>query len=289
MPTVHDLKEALCKLGLDQSGRKNELEARLAAHDRDNLVDSVPNAGDAPNPAAAAASAAPTQSVAADGEPSAERSAEFAAAFQALSINEGDSLDANAVERIVQNSEGMTAELLIMIENIPDDKLKSFATAAGLRLQHTDGDALREQLKSYIGEMHHQNTGVSISAAMQMATAHEAAQNFHVQSTRVQYVSQGKTFISYLLCCDFLGYLKFGGDDEQMRMKETVCSYIDLVAAQGKEAAEDHEDFSMVKDFTKEITEKNCVNFVCEFRNTFSCHIPMHDRPLQPTFLHSDF
>ena len=278
MPTVHDLKEALCKHGLDQSGRKNELEARLAAH-----------AGDAPNPAAVAASAAPTQSVAADGEPSAERTAEFAAAFQAFSINEGDSLDANAVERIVQNSEGMTAELLIMIENIPDDKLKSFATAAGLRLQHTDGDALREQLKSYIGEMHHQNTGVSISAAMQMATAHEAAQNFHVQSTRVQYVSQGKIFISYLLCCDFLGYLKFGGDDEQMRMKETVCSYIDLVAAQGKEAAEDHEDFSMVKDFTKEITEKNCVNFVCEFRNTFSCHIPMHDRPLQPTFLHSDF
>jgi len=278
MPTVHDLKEALGKLGLNQSGRKSDLEARLAAH-----------AGDAPNPAAAAASAAPNQSVAADGEPSAERTAEFAAAFQALSINEGDSLDANAVERIVRNSEGMTAELLIMIENIPDDKLKSFATAAGLRLQHTDGDALREQLKSYIGEMHHQNTGVSISAAMQMATAHEAAQNFHVQSTRVQYVSQGKIFISYLLCCDFLGYLKFGGDDEQMRMKETVCSYIDLVAAQGKEAAEDHEDFSMVKDFTKEITEKNCVNFVCEFRNTFSCHIPMHDRPLQPTFLHSDF
>ena len=288
MPTVHDLKEALGKLGLNQSGRKIELEARLATHDRDNVVDSAPHAGDAPA-AAAAASAAPTQSAAADGEPSAERTAEFAAAFQALSINEGDSLDANAVERIVQNSEGMTAELLIMIENIPDDKLKSFATAAGLRLQHTDGDALREQLKSYIGEMHHQNTGVSISAAMQMATAHEAAQNFHVQSTRVQYVSQGKIFISYLLCCDFLGYLKFGGDDEQMRMKETVCSHIDLVAAQGKEAAEDHEDFSMVKDFTKEITEKNCVNFVCEFRNTFSCHIPMHDRPLQPTFLHSDF
>ena len=69
-----------------------------------------------------------------------------------------------------------------------------------------------------------------------------------------------------------------------MRMKETVCSHIDLVAAQGKEAAENHEDFSMVEDFTKEITEKNCVNFVYEFRNTFSCPIPM-----QPTFLHSTF
>ena len=72
--------------------------------------------------------------------------------------------------------------------------------------------------------MHNQNTGASISATMQMATAHEAAQNFHVQSTRVQYVSQGKIFISYLLCCDFLGYLKFGGYDEQMKMKEIVCS-----------------------------------------------------------------
>ena len=126
---------------------------------------------------------------------------------------------------------------------------------------------------------------------MQTATTHEAAQNFHVESTRVQisYVSQGKIFICYLLCCDFLGYLKFGGEDEQMKMKEIIWSHIDLVASEGKEAASNHESFSMVEDSPKEITEENCVNFVCEFRNTFSCPIPMHDRPLQPIFLHSNF
>ena len=156
-------------------------------------------------------------------------------------------------------------------------------------MQHADGDALREQLKSYIGEMHNQNTGRSISAAMQMATAHEAAKNFHVESTRVQYVSQGEIFICYLQCCDFLGYLKFGGEDEQMKMKEIIWSHIDLVASEGKEAASNHESFSMVEDSPKEITEENCVNFVSEFRNNFSCPIPMHNRPLQPMFLHSNF